>query len=133
MELIPAGLFVILSIVSPALVQFIVNRSWSKNTKTLIAVGISVLIAVVYGIISGDISLAFTSVEAFLATAGPAVTIAYGIQQVIFNTLFKDSELAHKLEGTGTVGEDPELEGNGYGEELDEFIPEDDVIVLEQD
>lgn len=133
MELIPAGLFVILSAISPALVQFIVNRGWSSNTKTLIAVSISILIAVVYGIISGDISVAFTSVEAFIATATPAIGTAYLIQQVIFNTLFKDSVLAQKLDGTGTVDENPELEGNGYGEELDEYIPEDEVIVLKQD
>lgn len=136
--ILPAGLLLVLSSVSPLLVQYLTNRAWSKNTKVLLAVGISIVIAVVFGLVSGDIALAFTSIDAFFASAVPAVGVAFAIQQAVFNTMFKGTELADKLEGTGVTESNPEIEGNGYGEDLsvvdeNEIEAGDEVIVLEQD
>lgn len=138
MEIVlPAGLLLVLSAVSPLLVQYITNMAWSKNAKVLLAVGISIVIAVIYGFTTGDISLTFTSFEAFVTSTAPAVGTAFAIQQLVFSTLFKGTELADKLAGAPPVEENPEVEGNGYGEDLDEVeameVAEDEVIVLEQD
>lgn len=138
MEIIlPAGLLLVLSAVSPLLVQYITNMAWSKNAKILLAVGISTVIAVIYGLVSGDIALAFTSLEAFITSTVPAIGSAFAIQQLIFSTLFKGSELADKLAGAPEPAENPEVDGSGYGEELpEEFesgVAEDEVVILEQD
>lgn len=138
MEIIlPAGLLLVLSAVSPLLVQYITNMAWSKNAKILLAVAISIVIAVVYGLVSGDIAFAFTSLEAFITSTVPAMGTAFAIQQLVFNTLFKGSELADKLAGSPETTENPEVDGNGYGEELPEYeegkVAGDEVIVLEQD
>lgn len=134
--ILPAGLLLILSAVSPVLVQYIVSRSWSKNTKTLVALGVSIVVAVIYGLVTGDISLAFTSVQAFITSTVPAVGIAYAIQQAIFNTMFKGSVLADKLGGASDDYVDDnnlEIPGQGLGEVTDDEVYEDESIVLEQD
>lgn len=138
MEIIlPAGLLLVLSAVSPLLVQYITNMSWSKNAKILLAVGISIIVAVIYGLVSGDIALAFTSLEAFITSTLPAVGTAFAIQQLVFSRLFKGSELADKLAGEPEAEVNPEVDGNGYGEELPEDlegeVAGDEVIVLERD
>ena len=138
MEIVlPAGLLLVLSAVSPLLVQYITNKAWSKNAKILLAVVISIVVAVIYGVVSGDISLAFNSVESLLTSTVPAIGTAFAIQQLVFNTLFKGSELADKLAGAPEAEVNPEVEGNGYGEELtteeELSVAEDEVIVLEQD
>lgn len=138
MEIVlPAGLLLVLSAVSPLLVQYITNMAWSKNAKILLAVVISTVVAVIYGVVSGDISLAFNSVESLLTSTVPAIGTAFAIQQLVFSTLFKGSELADKLAGTPEAEVNPEVDGNGYGEELSTeeelSVAEDEVIVLEQD
>lgn len=138
MEIIlPAGLLLVLSAVSPLLVQYITNMSWSKNAKVLLAVGISIIVAVVYGLVTGDIALAFTSLEAFITSTLPAIGSAFAIQQLVFARLFKGSELADKLAGEPETTVNPEVDGDGYGEDLpEEFESEvagDEVIVLERD
>lgn len=133
--ILPAGLLLVLSSVSPLLVQYLTNRSWSKNTKVLLAIGISAVIAVVYGLVSGDIALAFTSIDAFFTSAVPAVGVAFLIQQAVFNTMFKGTELADKLAGETSPEVNPEVDGYGYGEDLEDEseIAEDGVIILERD
>lgn len=126
---IPAAFAGVLSLFSPMLIQWITNASWTKNQKTLVAVGISAVIALALGIATGDIVIAFTSLENFLQMVVPTVGTLFTIQQVVYNTLFKGSDLADKINGTEVDRDNPEIPGNGYGETVTDEIPEEDVIL----
>lgn len=104
--LIPAAFAGVLSMFSPMLIEWITNAGWTNNQKTLAAVLVSTVIAVLLGVYTGDLVLAFTSVEAFVQTAVPAVGVLFTIQQVVYTTIFKGSDLAHKI--SGDVEKEPE-------------------------
>ena len=81
---LPEIIYGVLALISPLLTAFFLKRNMSAQAKSWIAVVISAVIALVYVFLEGG----------FNNLAGPeeyaaALGIAYGIGQLVYNTLLK--------------------------------------------
>lgn len=87
-------LTLVLTFLSPFLSAYIQNVDWSPKTKTLLAMALSLLIAVLYLVMTGGIAD-----WSQLAVVVPAV---YGVQQAIFQFFLKN--IATKFEAITQFG-----------------------------
>lgn len=145
MELIiPTGLAVILSVLSPLLVQYLTKASWSPVAKTWVAAGIALVIAALYIGLTGGFGLIDFSlgIEAVLAAAGTALLSVYGLQQAIFNLVFKGSGLQNALANHGVTDGESDDTGSGFEAEDDpeelealqvDYVDEDDESPVSSD
>lgn len=90
-EALPTTIVALLTLVSPYITAFFVKSTMKSATKNWIAVGISALIALVYVFTQGGFAN-LAGPEEFFAALG----IAYGIGQLVYNSLVKKS--ATKIE-----------------------------------
>ena len=104
MELvIPTGLAVLASILSPILVEYLTASSMSLNRKTWVATLVSLVIALGWVWATGGfgvIDLA-AGAPAVLSALGAGLSAAYGLQQIVFNLFFKGTKLQNKLSERG--------------------------------
>lgn len=85
-EALPTTIVALLTLVSPYITAFFVKSTMKSATKNWIAVGISAVIAVVYVFTQGGFA-GIAGPEEFFAALG----IAYGIGQLVYNSLLKKS------------------------------------------
>lgn len=94
MVTLPLALATVLTLISPFINAAVQKVTWSPQTKTLVAIGVSLLIAVAYLALTGGIA-DWTQ----LAVVVPAV---YTVQQLVFQFLVKN--IATKFEALTTPG-----------------------------
>ena len=87
MVTIPVVLTIVITFLSPFAVAILNRVRWSSETKNLIGISVSAVIAVVYFIMTGGVDWGN------LAIAIPAV---YGLQQAVYNFILKT--LANRIE-----------------------------------
>lgn len=122
MELIvPTGLAVLLSLLSPLLVQLLTKSSWSVQTKTWVAAGVSLVIAGLYVATTGGFGLIDfgAGTEAVLATLSAALLAVYGLQQAVFNLVFRGTGLQNALTQAGISDGETDANGSGFIAETD--------------
>lgn len=83
-ETVPALIVTVLTLLSPLISAFFTKLSMSPKTKNLIALGISLVIAVIYVILTGGFA-DVTGVEDVAVPLG----IVYGLQQVVYNQFMR--------------------------------------------
>lgn len=80
-EAVPAVITLIFTVLSPLITAWFTKVSMTPRVKNLIAVGISLVIAVGYVALSGG----FTGVEDIMVPLG----VVYGLQQVVYNQFLR--------------------------------------------
>jgi hypothetical protein len=87
-------LTLVLTFLSPFLSAYVQNVDWSPKTKTLLAMALSLLIAVLY--------LFMTNGIADWSQLGIAIPAVYGLQQAVYNFFLKN--IATKFEAITQLG-----------------------------
>lgn len=87
-------LTLVLTFLSPFLSAYVQNVDWSPKTKTLLAMVLSLLIAVLY--------LFMTNGIADWSQLGVAIPAVYGLQQAVYNFFLKN--IATKFEAITQLG-----------------------------
>lgn len=85
----PVTISVLVGAVLPVVVSLLKNVEWSRNWKTLFAVGVSFVAATISALLNGDIS----GWEEFIANLG----VIHASSQVIYQGWFKDSNVDETL------------------------------------
>lgn len=80
---IPIVITIIITFFSPYVNAYIQKVTWSSETKNLLAITVSLIIAVVYLIVTGGI--------ADWSQIGIAIPAVYGLQQATYNFILKNS------------------------------------------
>jgi hypothetical protein len=93
MEL-PIVLTILLTVLSPYAAAVVNRVQWSSETKNLVALTLSIIIAVLYLLLTGGI--------ADWSQLGIVIPAIYGLQQAAYNFILKNS--ATKLEAATTAG-----------------------------
>lgn len=106
LQVLPTALAFILTIVSPLISAYFTKVTMSSKTKNIIALGVSVVIAVGWVLLNGG----FNGVDIVLALGS-----VYGIQQLVYNQLLKDT--AKDIEADhGITASDTEIAADEFGE-----------------
>jgi hypothetical protein len=87
-------LTMLLTLISPFISAYVQNVDWSPKTKTLLAIVLSLIIAIVY--------LYLTNGIADWTQLGVVVPAVYGLQQAIYNFFLKN--IATKFEAITNFG-----------------------------
>jgi UPF0716 family protein affecting phage T7 exclusion len=106
MEVLPEIILALVTVLSPLLTAVATRANWSSKTKNAVAAGVSIVIAVVYLVLTGGIS-DWSNIVLVI----PAV---YGVQQLVYNQFLKN--LSKEIEVT--VNARPNVEeyrGNTVG------------------
>lgn len=82
LQVIPTALALVLTIVSPLIAALFTKVTMTSRTKNLVALGVSVVIAVGWVLLNGG----FNGVDIALALGS-----VYGLQQLIYNQILKDT------------------------------------------
>lgn len=113
-EVLPLTITALLTLVSPFITALFTKREMSSTTKSWIAVVISAVIAVGYVFMQGGFA-AIAGPEEFFAALG----IAYGIGQLVYNTILKTPakvvEAKYGITGDKPVEETPAASGPTVG------------------
>ena len=117
----------ILSLISPLIVSYLTKSTMSSQAKQVVALLVSLVIAVVVAFTTGGASLLFTGVSGFFESLAVAGSIVYTIQQAVYSFIFKDTEFNQHIQDDMGVGKNEPLEGDADGsgflaEEIDESI-----------
>lgn len=94
-EIVPTALALVLTVVSPLISAWFTKQTMSSTTKNLIALGVSIVIAVGWVVLNGGFSAGEVAV---------AMATVYGVQQLVYNQLLKDT--AKTIEAHNGVGKD---------------------------
>lgn len=105
-EVVPTIITLLLTVISPLIAAWFTKRSMTSRTKNLIALGVSVVIAVGWVIFSGGFDGGEFSV---------AVATVYGLQQLVYNQLLK--ETAKEVEAHQGIGKNEAPETFDYPDE----------------
>lgn len=89
---IPVVLTIILTVLSPYATAFFNRVTWSPETKHLVTIAVSIVIAVLYLIVSG-------SVGDWSALA-VVIPMVYTLQQLVYKFILKDSVKSFELNTT---------------------------------
>lgn len=106
MEVLPEIILALVTVLSPLLTAVATRANWSSKTKNAVAAGVSIVIAVVYLVLTGGIT-DWSNVVLVI----PAV---YGVQQLVYTQFLKAQ--AKQIEVTVNAG--PEVDaykGNAVG------------------
>lgn len=85
-EALPVAIVALLTLVSPFITAFFIKTKMSAQAKNWVAVAISAVIALVYVFTQGGFA-SLVGPEEYAAALG----LAYGIGQLVYNTLLKKS------------------------------------------
>jgi UPF0716 family protein affecting phage T7 exclusion len=106
MEVLPEIILALVTVLSPLLTAVATRANWSSKTKNAVAAGVSIVIAVVYLVLTGGIS-DWSNIVLVI----PAV---YGVQQLVYNQFLKN--LSKEIEVTVNAGPNvEEYRGNTVG------------------
>lgn len=115
-----SALLVFLGGVSPLIVSLLTKTTWSSKTKGLVAIAVSLVITVAWAASTGGITLVLGAGLAALAqSAVVAVGFVYGVQQLVFNFIFKGTEFAGALSEWGLTADESDAGGDGFIAELE--------------
>lgn len=119
----------ILSIISPMIISYLTKSTMSSQAKQVVALLVSLVIAVIVAFTTGGTSLLFTSVNGFFESLAVAAPTVYTIQQAVYSFIFKDTEFNRHLQEDVGVGknegitDESDADGSGFlAEEIDESI-----------
>lgn len=119
---LPSALAIVLSLLSPYIVAFYTKASMSSQTKNLVALGVSLVIAVGWTVASGGFGALVigSGVPALLDSILPGLAMAYGLQQAVFNVLFKNTGLAESITNNyGITDGETDSSGSGFDAETE--------------
>lgn len=90
-----AGTVLILGVIAPYIVSWLTSSTMSVKSKQLVAFAVSIVLSIIVSIPMGALGLVFTSgfvgfVDSFVVSL-PAL---FTIQQLVYNIIFRDTELA---------------------------------------
>lgn len=120
--LIPSALAILLSALSPFIVGVLTKASMSGKTKSLVAFGVSAVIAVAWLATTGGLGALTLAagVPAFVQALGLAIGAAYALQQAVHTFLFKGTELADSvLANVGVTDGESDASGSGFDAEVE--------------
>lgn len=120
--LIPSALAILLSALSPFIVGMLTKASMSSKTKSLVAFGVSAVIAVAWLATTGGLGALTLAagVPAFVQALGLAIGAAYTLQQAVHMFLFKGTELAGAvLANVGVTDGESDASGSGFDAEVE--------------
>ena len=114
---VPSALALVLTILSPMAVDALVKSKWTTRTKNIIAVAVSLAIAVGYVWATGGLAALFVggAFSVVLAELGSVLAIVYGLQQAVFGLVFADTGLHNTLRERIGVVDKSETDANGSG------------------
>lgn len=121
--LLPAGLLIILGALSPVITGLFTKISMSRKTKTTVAIIVSAVLAGVWLLASGGaVIVTGAGVLALIQSVALAIGAVYGLSQVVYQYLFKGTDLADAVAEKGITDGESDANGDGF---LAEEYPED--------
>lgn len=124
MELgLPEYVLALIAVLSPLLSAVAIQSKWDSKTKNAVAFGISLVIAVVYLLVTGGIT-DWSNIPA-------AVLAVYGLQQLVYMQFMR--ELSKKVEAATSVtsGEAIVVQEDKPNVVVDTGQPEGQVVVVD--
>ena len=133
-QLLDVTSLLVLGLVSPLIVSYLTKSSMSSKTKHLIALVVSVVVAILVVIVSGGSLFVFNGDgwENIVNSLLIATSMVFTIQQVAYKFIFKGTEWENNIYTNHGVGKNEEapLEKEG---DLAEFSAEEDPEATETD
>lgn len=90
-----AGTVLILGVIAPYIVSWLTSSTMSVKSKQLVAFAVSIVLAILVSIPMGALGVVFTAGFAgFVDSFVIALPALFTIQQLVYNVIFRDTELA---------------------------------------
>lgn len=90
-----AGTVLILGVIAPYIVSWLTSSTMSVKSKQLVAFAVSIVLAILVSIPMGALGIVFTAGFAgFVDSFVIALPALFTIQQLVYNVIFRDTELA---------------------------------------
>lgn len=118
----PALIIAAVTILSPILTSVFTQVNWSSNAKRGVAFGVSVVIAAVYLITSGEVTN--------WADIPLAVSAVYGLQQITYSLLMAKTNLGTKIEMATPIGASAKAAVAQINETVENVDVTPEVVVL---
>lgn len=93
--MLSASAILILGVISPYIVSWLTSSTMSVKSKQLVAFAVSIVLAVIVAASMGTLGLVFTAgFVGFLDSFAITLPTIFTIQQLVYNLVFRDTELA---------------------------------------
>lgn len=100
-----ATTLVILGVIAPVIISYLTSWNMSAQAKQLIALGVSIVLAVIIAVVTGGVGLVFSAGWAgFFESFAIALPSVFTIQQLVYNFIFKNTEFAVEVRDHHGVG-----------------------------
>lgn len=114
-----ATTLVILGVIAPVIISYLTSCSMSVQAKQLIALGVSIVLAVIIAVVSGGVGLVFTAGwVGFFESFAIALPSVFTIQQLVYNFIFKNTEFAIEVRDNHGIGKNEAEPGYVETEDL---------------
>lgn len=120
--MLSAGAVLVLGTIAPYIVSWLTSSAMSTKAKQLVAFAVSVVLAVIVASTMGVFGLVFTAgftgfVESFVV----ALPALFTVQQLVYNLVFRNTELAlDTLLNRGVGKHIPPVDAEELSDELDD-------------
>jgi len=93
--MLSAGAVLVLGVIAPYIVSWLTSAEMSVKSKQLVAFAVSIVLAVIVAATMGSLGLVFTAgLMGFIDSFTIALPTIFTIQQLVYNLIFRDTELA---------------------------------------
>lgn len=93
--ILSAGATLVLGVIGPYIVSWLTSSTMSVKSKQLVAFAVSIVLAIIVASAMGAFGLVFTSgIVGFIDSFVIALPTIFTIQQLVYNLIFRDTELA---------------------------------------
>lgn len=90
-----AGTVLVLGVIAPYIVSWLTSSTMSVRSKQLVAFAVTIVLSILVSIPMGAFGLVFTAGFAgFIDSFVVALPALFTIQQLVYNIIFRDTELA---------------------------------------
>lgn len=114
-----AATLMILGVIAPVIISYLTSWNMSVQAKQLIALGVSIVLAVIIAVVSGGVGLVFTAGwVGFFESFAVALPSVFTIQQLVYNFIFKNTEFAIEVRDNHGVGKNEAEPGYVETEDL---------------